>query len=149
MNRFLRALIMIGAGLASSSIVRAAERFYPLIPCRVLDTRFGQQGGALSSSEIRPLTVIGLCGIPSSATAAALNVAVVGPAPGSGHLILYPYGGLVPNTSTVNFDQGQIAVANGTVAGLTAGTFNVSAAFVIAGGGQMNLILDVTGYFAP
>jgi hypothetical protein len=142
-------LVLIGMGLMFPSILCAAERFYPVVPCRVLDTRNGQQGGALSHGEFRSLTIIGLCGIPSNATAAALNVAVVGPAPGGGHFVIFPYGTPYPNTATVNFDQGQAVVANGTIAGLTAGTYNVTAVFSISGGGQMHLILDVTGYFAP
>ena len=146
-----RCLLLLGVGvLLISSSAKSAERFYPLLPCRLLDTRTGQGGGALLSGEVRGLAVIGgPCGIPTGATAAAMNFAAVGPASGSGFLTIFPYGTPLPVASTLNFAQGTVVLANGTIAGLTAGTSNISASFNFGGGGAMNLIIDVTGYFAP
>ena len=64
-------------------------------PCRVADTRNpdGLSGGpALVANTVRIFPVANLCGIPSSAIAVAINLAVVLPSD-DGDLRLYPTGG--------------------------------------------------------
>ena len=50
--------------------------FYPLTPCRMVDTRNGN-GGTLQAGMERDYTIAGNCGIPSSATAYSFNVTVL------------------------------------------------------------------------
>ncbi len=69
------------------TVLPEALEFHTLSPCRALDTRSGG-GGALSAGATRILTLTGNCGIPSGATAVAINVTVVEP-PATGGLAWY------------------------------------------------------------
>jgi hypothetical protein len=56
--------------------------FFTMSPCRVADTRNapGPSGGpALAANSTRTFPVTGLCGVPGSATAVAVNMAVILP----------------------------------------------------------------------
>jgi hypothetical protein len=93
--------------------------YFALRPCRVLDTRNpnGSYGGpALVAGQSRIFTLAGQCGIPSSASAVSVNVAVTQPT-AAGHLRLYPAGTPVPLVSSVNYATGQTR-ANNAVIGL-------------------------------
>jgi YVTN family beta-propeller protein len=52
-------------------------QFYPLTPCRIVDTRGGKDGGILQAGVERDYTIPGNCGVPSSATAYSFNVTVL------------------------------------------------------------------------
>jgi hypothetical protein len=145
-------LLGIAATLLGVSVGSAAGpyQFYPVSPCRIVDTRgpVGPTGGpSLSHGVIRSFPIAGYCNIPSTAKAAVLNVTAVGPS-NFGFLAVWPYNTAVPPVSTVNFDAGEPAIGNGATVALTADpSFNVSAYCSIAGGtGTVDLILDVTGY---
>ncbi len=122
--------------------------FHTLAPCRVMDTRgpTGPLGGpALFAGEIRTITVVGVCGIPSAARAVAVNVTVTGPT-SDGNVRLYPGGSPLPGTSTINFRTGQTRANNAIV------SLPVSGAGTISikndqGPGSVHLIVDVTGHF--
>jgi hypothetical protein len=117
--------------------------FFTVTPCRLLDTRQPGQGPALASGAARLLSVPGACAIPPTASAVAINVTVTD-GTGGGHLILFPGGGAVPGTSTLNFRAGQTR-ANNAVVGLGAdGDLGLLAA---VGGGSVQVIVDVVGYF--
>ena len=67
-------------------------QYYPLTPCRIVDTRnpVGPFGGpSLPSGSTRNLQAGGQCGVASDAIAVAVNVAVVAPAAG-GYVTAYP-----------------------------------------------------------
>ena len=51
--------------------------FYTLDPCRAIDSR-GAEAPALAAGAIRTFTMTGRCGIPATATALSVNVAVTG-----------------------------------------------------------------------
>jgi hypothetical protein len=128
-------------------------QFYSVPPCRIVDTRNpvvsnGTGGPALPHGAIRNFPITGLCNVPSTAKAAVLNVTIVGPS-NYGFLTVWPFNTAVPPVSTINFDAGESALANGAIVPLTTDpNSNVSAYCAIAGGtGSLNLILDVTGYF--
>jgi len=118
--------------------------FYTLTPCRILDTR-PPVNTPISASSGTAITIVGgPCGVPSTATAVALNVTAVGPT-SQGILSVYPLGSVPPNY-TVAFGAGQTRAAS-TVIGLSPfGTVNVFC-FMPSGQGQTNFLIDVTGYF--
>jgi hypothetical protein len=93
-----------------------ATDFYPLEPCRVIDTRLpsGPSGGpALSANTTRTFPVAGRCGIPATATAVAVTVTATG-ATDSGHFRLYPAGAATfPITSALNYVTGDTRASNG------------------------------------
>lgn len=62
--------------------------FYTVPPCRVADTRTGPP---LASGESRVFPVAGLCGIPPTARAVAVNLLSVAPT-GAGNLTAWPAG---------------------------------------------------------
>lgn len=120
--------------------------YFTLAPCRVADTRgpVGPFGGpALSAGVSRAFTLAGVCGIPASASAVALNLTVTG-ATALGHLVVYPTGGSVPLASTINFGAGRTR-ANNAIVPLGAG----GAISTISGqpSGTVHVIIDVNGYF--
>jgi hypothetical protein len=123
--------------------------FYSMSPCRLLDTRVAGQGPALASGASRPVTATGgSCGIPAIAGAIAVNLTSVG-STGAGNLRLYPGDGTAPQTSALNFAAGQTRANNGVfpLAGNGSGTLAILA--TVTGGGTVDAVLDVTGYFAP
>jgi hypothetical protein len=68
--------------------------FFTLAPCRLIDTRnaMGPYGGpALMAGADRTFTLAGQCGIPVTARAVSVNVAVTAPS-AAGNLRLYPAG---------------------------------------------------------
>ena len=123
-----------------------ATNFFTLVPCRVADTRNpdGPSGGpSLAANVTRSFPAAGLCGIPSSAKAVAINVAIVLPS-GDGHLTLYPSGSPVPLTATINFSAGAIRANNATIPLGVNGEVSVICAM---GSGTTDFVLDVVGYF--
>ncbi len=119
-----------------------ATDFYTLTPCRLVDTR-GAQAPALAAHERRVWKITERCGVPATAKAVALNVAVAGPT-AQGHIRLMPGNGL-SEASSLNFSPG-VTRANNAVAMLaTDGTGGVAA--TNGSNGTVHLILDVNGYF--
>ena len=132
------------AGFELWAMTRAALRetlsFYTVPPCRVFDTRSGSPLGPAS----RTIHVGGRCGIPATARAVAANVTVVMPT-SPGPLTLAPRRLALPTSSTINFSAGQIR-ANSAI--LPLGEDSALEAFAaLAAGGQVHVILDVSGYF--
>jgi len=123
--------------------------FYPLAPCRVADTRtgFGFSGsfgppsliGEASRNFPMPSSA---CGIPYSAQAYSLNVTAI-PTNSEGFLTAYPSGQTVPNTATVNFENGGVV---GSAAIVPAGA---SGAISVFASSSTDLVIDINGYFAP
>lgn len=119
--------------------------FYPLTPCRVVDTRNanGSLGGPeLSAYTERDFTLPGTCGIPSTATVYSLNVTAVPGDSTPGYLAVWPQGLPQPAFSTLNYFGW--AIANGTI--VPAGTNGGVAVYANT---NVNLVIDVNGYFAP
>ncbi len=114
--------------------------FYTVTPCRVADTR---TTSALASGVTRTFNVSGVCGIPASARAVALNLTVVG-ATGSGNTVLWRSGTAHPATSSINFPTGVTRSSNAIV-GLANGALDARS--TVSGGGTVQLVIDVSGYF--
>ncbi|MDX9736438.1 MAG: SMP-30/gluconolactonase/LRE family protein, partial [Thermoanaerobaculia bacterium] len=82
------------AGTATVQVLPAgsAMRFYPVTPCRVLDTRDASGptlGQPLAGDGTLGLNVAGMCGVSPTAKAVAANVTVTQPA-GSGYIVVFP-----------------------------------------------------------
>lgn len=129
-------------------------QFFPVTPCRVVDTRNanGTNGGpAVTALQTRRFRMQGNCGIPVGAKAVSLNITVVSPG-SAGWLGVYPVTGF-SGTSTVNFDAGEFAIANGAivpVSPVSVATDMDSSTYWGNYSGtapQTHLVLDVTGYF--
>jgi hypothetical protein len=118
--------------------------YFTVTPCRAFDSR---SGSPLASGTQFAVQAGGTCGVPMSARAVSVNLTVVGPT-GNGFLSVYPDAtGGPPTTSTLNFASG-LTRANNVVSGLAAGgqgTFIVVPD--VSGGGTVNVIVDVNGYF--
>ena len=120
--------------------------YYTVTPCRVGDTRDpdGPSGApALAANTVRTFPVAGICGIPSSATAVAINVAVFLPSDG-GDLRVFPAGPHAPLASAINFRAG-IVRANNTIVPLGAGG-QISVQCDMPSG-STQFFFDVYGFF--
>jgi hypothetical protein len=116
--------------------------FFPVTPCRIVDTR-NPIGPALPAGQIRTFTVAGPnCGIPATAKAYALNMTVIPTGPFS-YLTTWPSDKPQPLASTLNAPTGTIVANAALVPASPTGTINIYVT------DPADLVLDVTGYFAP
>jgi DNA-binding beta-propeller fold protein YncE len=123
--------------------------FYPLPPCRVVDTRgaVGNLGGPfLTGNQERDFPVLDSSCIPQgiAAQAYSFNVTAVPHPTGQrlGYLTVWPYGEPKPTVSTLNNLTGTI-VANAAM--VQAGTAGEVAVFP---NDDTDLLIDINGYFA-
>jgi len=126
-----------------SSPTSGSLQFYSLAPCRIVDTRNGQDQGQLQKGVERDYTITGQCGIPSNATAYSFNVTVIPAAGGLDYLTVWPKGQTRPTVSTLNDPTGTV-VANAAI--VPAGSQHATAFY--ANSNKTDLLLDVNGYFA-
>ena len=122
--------------------------FYPLpSPVRLLDTRSGVTGcvtntGALPANSTRTQAARTACStIPANATAVIGNITVVPSEPG--FLTLFPSDAAQPTVANSNFNAGEVTNNFFTV-GLGA-----DGAFKIFTSATTQVIIDLTGYYAP
>jgi len=146
--RFVAATATDSAGNTSefSACIPVPAAFYSVTPCRLVDTRgaTGPYGApALNANTDRSFVIGGQCGVPPTAKAVAVNLTVTQPQ-ALGDLRLYPGGGSLPNTSTMNYRSGQTR-ANNSIVNL--GLQSDLAVRCVQGNGTVHFILDVTGYF--
>ena len=120
--------------------------FHTLTPCRVLDTRQPQDGPALVSGQAEILSLHGICGIPATAKAVAVNITVTQPT-GAGHLSFAPGDLGDPAASTINFSPGQTRANNAILPLALNGTGTLRVSPAVTGNGSVHVILDVVGYF--
>jgi hypothetical protein len=131
--------------------------FVPVTPCRLADTRglgFTGQAGppSLAANSARSFVVTGTvpgvttqCGVPTSAWAISLNLAVVNMTT-NGNLIVYG-GGTAPVTSAVNWNATSVVVSGSTVVGFPGNS--ISVLFNGPAGAHVDAIIDVNGYYSP
>ncbi|HLJ46992.1 MAG TPA: BACON domain-containing carbohydrate-binding protein [Bryobacteraceae bacterium] len=128
--------VTLSAGLA----------FYPVAPCRIMDTRgaTGTFGGpAIPAQGMRTVPIPqSACNIPTTALAYSLNVTVV-PINTLTYLSIWPAGQSQPVVSTLNSFDGSI-VANAAI--VPAGTQGAVSVFA---SDATQAIIDINGYFAP
>jgi hypothetical protein len=129
-----------------AAVTVAGTSFYTLAPCRIADTRdaAGPRGGpSLLTGTSRNFPVAGVCGIPPTAAAVAVNITVVSPA-SAGHLTVYPADGSIPPASAINFRSGIVRANNAIVRLGISGQLAFSCVMI---SGSTDFVLDVTGYF--
>lgn len=137
---------MSGSSFLSTGGPRPPVLLYTLTPCRLIDTRdpAGPYGGpALAANATRTFVISGQCGIPSSAAAVSLNIAVTQPT-GAGNLTVFPAGGTPPVVSALNWNAGQTRANNGLISLGPSGDITV---YLNQASGTAQLIIDATGYF--
>lgn len=119
-------------------------------PVRLLETRMGQPGcytpgAALAAGSTRIQQALGICdGMTVGANAQAIvgNATVVAPA-NNGFLTFWPSDAAQPGTANSNYRAGTVFNRHITV-GLGA-----DGAFKIFTSATTNLVVDISGYFAP
>lgn len=116
-------------------------KLFTVEPCRLADTR-SAEAPPLVARTARAFQVAGRCGIPATARAVAVSVAVTG-ADAAGNLLLYA-GGVAPVSSTINYVAGQTRANNAVVTLSDIGTVVVRSNQPT---GTVQVILDVAGYF--
>lgn len=127
--------------------------FVPLTPARILDSRTGVGmpktvefkalvPRMLNNFEMIPLKVTGAGGVTTSAGAVVMNVTVANPTQ-LGFLSAYPDATVRPNTSSINFNQGQTIPNLVTVKVGSTGAVDLYS----NSAGQINLISDVAGFY--
>lgn len=126
--------------------------FFPLTPCRIIDTRNtdGPLGGPalLPGVSVRTFAVAGTCGIPITAKAVAVNLTVT-QAGATGFIRVYPgdlTGGAIPITSSLHFQAAKTR-ANNSILKLAADGTGTIGVENDALGATVHFILDVVGYF--
>lgn len=128
----------------------SALAFFPLTPCRLVDTRgaTGLLGGPSVQNGVArdfPLRQSSTCNLPSTAQVYSLNFTAL-PKNGAplGYLTVWPAGQSQPIVSTLNAPTGTIT-ANAAI--VPAGTGGDLMAYAF--GSNTDLIIDIDGYFAP
>lgn len=120
--------------------------YYPVTPCRLVDTRLADgplAGPYLSGGVARSFPLLsGSCSLPAAAQAYSLNVTAV-PHNGLGYLTTWPTGQTQPVVSTLNAPTGTVT-ANAAI--VPAGT---NGAISLFASNDSDVVLDVNGYFAP
>jgi len=117
--------------------------FKALTPVRLLDTRYGIGAPAsrVQNAQTVSLTIAGRGGVPTGVSAVVLNVTAVG-AKAAGYITVYPPGTNRPVASSLNFPAHSI-VPNLVVVPVVHGAVDL----YVYGGGGMDLVADVSGYF--
>ena len=157
----LTAALMTFASTAFAQLGSAATDlvYTPITPCRVLDTRPSQGGtGAIAAASTKNFQIWGAtsyaaqggsptnCGITagSNVAAVAMNFTVVTPAAG-GYITAYPFGAALPTAATVNFQAGDIARGDFTIAKVAqTGTSHLS----IYSASNADVVGDVVGFYS-
>ncbi len=121
--------------------------FYGLTPCRVLDTRKVGTGQPFGGTLTPPVDVLNAgCSALSTSQGYVFNATVV-PMGSLGYLTLWPDGEMQPVVSTLNATDGSITNNMAIVPTNPMTTTGIIDAY--AGNGITQLILDLSGYFAP
>ncbi len=122
-----------GLSYAGASTQRTIGNvFVPIVPCRLFDTRpapatIGTRARPRVPDEEFVSQVTGAKGgcVPATSTAVVLNVIAVGPV-GDGFRTVWPADAPRPNTSNLNFSDGQTPVANAVTVKLGGGGIRFS-----------------------
>jgi hypothetical protein len=124
-----------------------ALAFYPVTPCRVMDTRqpAGSLGGpTLLAGQARQAPIRdSQCGLPDSVSAYVLNFTAIPQNRHLDYLSVWPSGSPMPLVSTLNAPTGTITANTAIVPAGTGGAITLYAT------DATDLAIDLYGYFAP
>lgn len=118
--------------------------YYPVTPCRVLDTRVVDR--PLPANTYRTFTAVGTCGVPADAIAVAMNVTAASSGD-LGDLRLYPAGAPVPPSSAISFAAGRTRANNAVIPLGTGGRISVRCDMPVGSTASVHLVVDAYGYF--
>ncbi len=129
-------------------LVFTGATYHAIAPGRALDSRSGFGAGLFHSHVKQSFQVTGLWGVPAGAVAVTGNVTIVSQTR-NGYVTLAPLlsQGVQPITSTINFPAGDIR-ANGVTVALGAGGKLDAMYWSSSTADTVQVIFDVTGYFA-
>jgi hypothetical protein len=122
--------------------------FYPITPCRALDTRLDSGSTAaapiLAAGSRRDFSLVGKCGLPSGVKAISANLTVVGGAALGDLRVIASH---VPstNTSALSIPISRARANNAIVQLSVDGLLTISALNPTTG--SVHFILDINGYF--
>jgi len=125
--------------------------FYPITPCRAVETRIDYRSPAgpfgpptINTQETRRfrLRESPVCSIPSNAAAYSATVTVVPPGQ-LAYLTAWPSGAAQPNVSSINSFAGRVRANNLIIPAGTNGAIDIFAY------DRTDMIMDINGYFAP
>ncbi|MFN7938727.1 MAG: hypothetical protein U0R19_35685 [Bryobacteraceae bacterium] len=142
-------LLLDISGYFTDSTAPNALAYYPLTPCRVIDTRilyrspagpFGPPTMAAGEARRFRFPVTPYCSLPPAA-AYAVTITVVPPGP-LAYLTAWPDGSSQPNVSSINSFAGRVLANSVVVPASADGTIAV---FVY---NTTDFLIDITGYFA-
>ena len=145
-----------GSNTASAEVsIREDLVYTPVTPCRIIDTRFptpnilgpnsGRDFGITSSDYSAQGGQAASCGIPTNASAVAINVVSTGQS-GLGNLRVIQSGVAVPNVAFLNYQPG-VNLANAGIARVAAPS-STNGLFIYSGGAQSHAVVDIMGYFS-
>jgi len=125
--------------------------FYPVTPCRAIETRSDYRSPAgpfgppsINTAETRRFRIPSSphCTIPSNAAAYSATLTVVPPGP-LAYLTAWPAGQAQPNISSINSFAGRVLANSLIIPSGTEGAIDVFAY------DRTDVIVDINGYFAP
>jgi hypothetical protein len=145
---------VIAAGAVSASAVAAptaSSGYSAMTTTRILDTRtgLGITKGAIKAGGGGLGMVIPAADVAADATAVTLNVTATN-ITGGGYVAVLPYG--VPLStvgSNLNVGRGQTVANQATVPLAKDGAGNFRVNLNVVGTGQLDLIVDLEGYYTP
>ena len=136
-----------GAPAPAPVTVYTGLSYYPITPCRVVDTRGGSgplAGPAMQGNTERDFPLLSSnCNIPATVQAYELNVTVIAVGSSLNYATIWATGTPQPSTSLLN-DLIGTTLANSNI--VAAGTNGSVSMFV---SDNANVIIDCIGYFAP
>ena len=125
--------------------------FVPIAPCRLFDTRPGEEVPGSNPTPLQPETdrqvqvtgFVGFCNIPADASGVAMNVTILNPS-AAGVLTVFPANLTTkPSASNLNWVAGQAPTPNKVDVQLSpAGAVKLG-----NGGGTVDVLADVVGYY--
>jgi hypothetical protein len=133
------------APVPAAAAAATTNRFVPVTPTRVLDTRsgVGAPAGPLTPGGSLRLRIVGSAApVPTGATAVVLNLTVTEPQ-GPTFVTVYPDGDAVPTASSLNIDYAGQTVANLVTVRLGSGAVRIFSQ------ASTHLVADVAGYYVP
>lgn len=137
---------VVGYFTDSTAPASLAGLYTPLVPSRILDTRYGRGApqGPVGARATLPLQVTGVGGVPSGgASSVIVNVTVTDTQQG-GYLTVFPGNATQPLASNLNFTAGQ------TVPNLVTTALSQTGGVNLYNGsdGSTDLVADVQGFYS-
>jgi PKD repeat protein len=137
----------IAALVPVTLLAATGTNFYTVTPCRALDTRL-LAAPLIAGAAARVFPIAGTCGVPAGARAVAVNVTAVAPTSG-GYVAVFPGDYTQPFVGSVSFAAGTTQADFAVLPLSSDGLGDLAAVASLSGTGQVDLLLDVSGYFGP